>query len=186
MKAKDEGIKDPLAAGMNEERIALLEQIGFAWSARPPEESDSWNARYQELIEYRRVHGDCLVPRNYQPNQKLANFVSNQRTHYRLYQKSQLLGNSEESDYTFLTEERVAKLEAIGFAWTLRNKRTDNKKEEPSGSSSATERPAAAEAAAAPAAQPPVPAAQLPHPDTPLADVAAAAREENKVESWEV
>ena len=44
---------------MNPRRIELLEKIGFDWSPR----ETKWNARVKELIEYKKLHGDCLVRR---------------------------------------------------------------------------------------------------------------------------
>lgn len=162
LKAKEEGAtEDSLTTGMNDERVALLEEIGFAWSARTSSDGDSWNVRFNELVAYRNEHGNCLVPRNYSANQKLANFVSNQRTHYRLYLKSQEAGN-EDVEYTFMTPERVEKLESIGFSWSLRKRRPNSKKDE--NTSEAEEAPQEP-----PQQQPPTQAA-----------------EEAKVETWEI
>jgi len=67
-----------------------------------------WNLRYGELIEYKRTHGNCIVPGRYKSNKQLGSWVGNQRTQYRLLQQGK------ESS---MTEERISKLEAIGFVW---------------------------------------------------------------------
>lgn len=95
----------------------------LAWSARPSGDGDMWNTRFRELVAFREENGDCLVPRSYAQNQQLSNWVANQRTHYRLYMKAQESGDAGDSEYTFMTPDRIAKLEAIGFAWSLRKRR---------------------------------------------------------------
>ena len=44
-------------AGITQERVDLLDSIGFDWS---PWET-KWQLRVNELLEYKREHGDCLV-----------------------------------------------------------------------------------------------------------------------------
>lgn len=66
-----------------------------------------WECRFQDLKRYQTDHGDCLVPISF-ANKKLANWVSNQRKQYNLRKAG------ERSD---MTEEREARLTAIGFVW---------------------------------------------------------------------
>jgi len=123
IKAKEAGTTDSTAGGMSEERIERLESLGFCWNARPDSvDGASWNLRFQELSAFREEHGNCEVPRNYPQNQSLANWVSNQRTHYKLYVQAQESGDSD-TVYTFMTAERVAQLESVGFTWTVRKRR---------------------------------------------------------------
>ena len=42
---------------MTKERRMLLEEIDFDWSPR----ETNWNLKIQELIDYKKLHGDCLV-----------------------------------------------------------------------------------------------------------------------------
>ena len=58
--------------------------------------------RYDELVAYKAEHGHCNVPQRYENNQSLANWVVKQRTAFK-------------NDN--LSEERVGKLNEIGFAW---------------------------------------------------------------------
>ena len=124
---------------MTEERIAKLEKVGFAWSLA--KWGVDWDERYvsslereracqlksyshhsptlftsslqAELLAYRQQHGNCNVPLKYEKNTSLGVWVSNQRQQYKKYQKG---GKSS------LTEERIAKLEKVGFAWSLANR----------------------------------------------------------------
>ena len=97
---------------MSAERITILDAIGFVWNAsdkRGGQQDDGrWNLQLEELKKYRKEHGDCLVPNRYNVNQKLGNWVDTQRKHYRLMKKG---------EKSQMTEERVEKLEAIGFVW---------------------------------------------------------------------
>jgi len=71
-------------------------------------DNDTWNQRYKELIEYKQKHGNCDVPRGYGPNKQLGLWVRTQRNQYRLLQQE---------NKSLMTEERIAKLEEIGFLW---------------------------------------------------------------------
>lgn len=42
-----------------------------------------------ELEEYKEKHGDCLVPRRYEENPSLGNFVNKQRQSYRKFLKGE-------------------------------------------------------------------------------------------------
>ena len=44
-----------------------------------------WNAHLEECKEYKKKHGDCLVPRRYEENPSLGNFVNKQRQSYRKF-----------------------------------------------------------------------------------------------------
>ena len=80
------------------ERIAQLEALGFVWNAI----EDSWEEMLTLLIEYREHHGDCNVPVTHE-NQKLARWVTTQRKAKKSRQ---------------IRDDRIARLDAIGFAWT--------------------------------------------------------------------
>jgi len=43
-------------------RFEALEELGFVWSIRKSSGKVSWEERFQELVKYKGVHGDCLVP----------------------------------------------------------------------------------------------------------------------------
>jgi len=60
---------------------------------------EKWNERYHELETYKVKHGHCNVPQGQRP---LGKWVNNQR---QAYKKSKL------------SEERVQKLDCLGFNW---------------------------------------------------------------------
>lgn len=93
---------------MSDARREKLEEISFAWSVRNRPE---WDARYNELLEYKSVHGDCKVPQQYKSNKALGKWVAKQREQYNL------LKNGKRS---FLTPYRVEKLQQAGFVWQIR------------------------------------------------------------------
>ena len=56
---------------MTSTRIDQLEQLGFQWSVRP-NSAEIWTQRLGELKDYKKLHGDCLVPQRYASNPQLG------------------------------------------------------------------------------------------------------------------
>ena len=103
------------AAGeLSAERIARLDELGFAWrvystEAQPTPESPgehevAWHQMLSELQAYKEEHGNCKVPAQWSKNPKLARWVATQR-------QTKKSGK--------LIPERVAALDAIGFEWVI-------------------------------------------------------------------
>ena len=67
-----------------------------------------WNQRLDELKAFRSPNGHCNVPYVYPPNRKLGHWVRNQRTQY----SRRRAGKKHR-----LTDERMRKLEELGFSW---------------------------------------------------------------------
>jgi hypothetical protein len=94
------------------EREERLDSIGFVWKGKCTPNSRvgiswtdwDWSTRLVQLVEYKRVHGDCNVPCRYGPNVALGRWVAAQR-----------LAKTK----NFLIAEREAKLNSIGFVWDL-------------------------------------------------------------------
>ncbi|KAL7555542.1 hypothetical protein ACA910_014131 [Epithemia clementina (nom. ined.)] len=84
---------------------AMLDRLNFEMDAK----ETLWIEHYDELVEYVKTHGDCLVPPGYAANPKLALWVKDQRSEYKKRQ-----GNYGEST---MTEERVQLLTNVGFDW---------------------------------------------------------------------
>ena len=64
-----------------------------------------------ELLVYKAKHGNCHVPTKYKDNTALGRWVSTQRADYKKYQE----GMSK----TSMNEEKIRRLEGIGFAWFM-------------------------------------------------------------------
>ncbi|CAJ1959441.1 unnamed protein product [Cylindrotheca closterium] len=60
---------------LNDQRQAALEKLGFVWDSH----SLTWEERFQELSEFRRVHGHANVPKSYKTNQQLAVWVKSRK-----------------------------------------------------------------------------------------------------------
>ena len=93
---------------MTKERIRELESIGFDWGRNKTDWAIIWSVRIQEIREFKEQFGHCLVPGKYSVNPKLGEWVSTQRSNYRLHQ---------EGKPSPMTEERIRELESIGFDW---------------------------------------------------------------------
>jgi len=99
---------------INAERVAALGRLGFSWSLRPTPDKVDWDFRLAELVEFKKEHGNLLVPRKYQKNAQLGTWVQTQREQYKL------LKNGLPSH---MTEDRIEKLEAIGgWVWIARDR----------------------------------------------------------------
>jgi hypothetical protein len=54
--------------------------VSLTWQARLLVKQDTqWNRQHQQLVEFQRINGHCMVPYNYQPNKSLGYWVSRQR-----------------------------------------------------------------------------------------------------------
>lgn len=98
---------------MTPRRKALLDEIGFVWQIR---KRPGWEARYEELVEFKSKHGHTKVPQNYPENKALGKWVALQRTEY-----TQLKDGKKSS----LTRDRLEKLNAINFVWYAKERSED-------------------------------------------------------------
>ncbi|MFZ4596312.1 MAG: helicase associated domain-containing protein, partial [Verrucomicrobiaceae bacterium] len=89
---------------LSQERIGLLEAIGFQWAVRDASNEDVWDARFQQLIAYKEAHGNCNVPSEWSENAQLGHWVNHQR------------GYLKRGD---MESERKRRLDEIGFDWRL-------------------------------------------------------------------
>jgi Helicase associated domain len=67
-----------------------------------------WLKSYSELLAYKDEFGDCIVPRGYSSNPRLACWVAEQRKQYKLFV---------DGKYSSINPNRIKLLESIGFAW---------------------------------------------------------------------
>mmetsp|Transcript_3206 Transcript_3206/g.6445 ORF Transcript_3206/g.6445 Transcript_3206/m.6445 type:complete len:383 (+) Transcript_3206:387-1535(+) len=93
----------------------------------------NWDTMFEELKEYKSEHGDTLVPATYPPNPPLGNWVDNQRQTYRMRCEAERLAKEGFSNSTtdrFISDERIEKLNKIGFVWNLNDFSWNKKFEE--------------------------------------------------------
>lgn len=93
----------------------------------------NWDMMFEELKEYKSEHGDTLVPATYPPNPPLGNWVDNQRQTYRMRCEAERLAKEGFSNSTtdrFISDERIEKLNKIGFVWNLNDFSWNKKFEE--------------------------------------------------------
>ena len=100
---------------MTEERIKLLDAIGFDWNPsqsggvtkmRQADRDKLWHDTFEMLCDYKKEHGHCNPKKGYP---KLGAWTSRQR---------QLYAKNKSGEETTLTDEKIAKLESIGFKFT--------------------------------------------------------------------
>lgn len=104
---------------MKKERHDKLNSIGFVWRVRTyglsPKLEKQWNDAFKSLKDYKREHGDCLVPHEYESGgRKLGYWVHAQRARH---------ANGK------LRPDRKKKLESVGFVWVAGETLTDQKKQ---------------------------------------------------------
>ena len=95
--------KKGVETDLTEDRIVVLNHVGFQWKLTNEER---WEKNYQDLVQYEHLNGDCKVPRG--PG--LGEWVSTQRKEMKKYSQDKS---------SSLTEDRIEKLDSIGFEWNL-------------------------------------------------------------------
>jgi len=90
---------------LNSDKREKLESIGFEFRNKLP--YLSWDQRFQEVVDFKKVNGHANVSTNSGP---LGTWISNQRRHYRLLK---------EGKDSKLTIDRLEKLESIGFTFII-------------------------------------------------------------------
>ena len=110
--------------GITLARMKQLEALGFAWQisgtqlskqnreAGQSRDDAVWEAQRLKLEKYNQRHGDCNVPRNWPEDQALGFWVMTQRAGKKALNRG---GPSLK-----ITVARMAKLDALGFAWERR------------------------------------------------------------------
>ena len=88
--------------GLNEERIARLDEIGMVWDVP----DYMWEEGYAAAVQYHKEHGDLNVPHNYKDKNgyRLGAWIKNQRI-------------AKKQGFETLTEDKIARLDALGIVW---------------------------------------------------------------------
>lgn len=93
---------------MTQQRISMLESIGFVWDSHKL----AWQDRLKELENYKDENGDCNVTSTYRKSPSLATWVKCQRRQYKRFQCGEASN---------LSQDRIASLDALGFNWQRRH-----------------------------------------------------------------
>lgn len=72
---------------VNDERVELLESIGFEWDPGKKE----WMKKYERLVAYKQSHGTTFVPQEYKKDPQLKSWVNNQRHRCKMQYRIELL-----------------------------------------------------------------------------------------------
>ncbi|CAJ1943333.1 unnamed protein product [Cylindrotheca closterium] len=67
-----------------------------------------WKDLFDQLLEFKKEKGHCLVPHTFDENPPLARWVKRQRYQYKLKQEKMV---------STLTDDRISQLESVGFVW---------------------------------------------------------------------
>ena len=90
---------------LSEERVRQLDVLGFLWiGGRGHASAMAWRRRIEQLKQFRKEHGHCIVPDPYAPDRAFGWWGRNMR-HQRRHGR--------------LSEERFRQLDALGFAWVV-------------------------------------------------------------------
>lgn len=90
---------------LTSEQIGQLQILGFNWKA-PSSVHDEWEKRFQQLLDFRLKHNHLNVTLD----DPLHGWISAQRTNRKL-------AKARGVPHSVLTEERIARLEQMGFTW---------------------------------------------------------------------
>lgn len=96
---------------LTKERREQLASMGFLFEGSKEEkEQQLWEETYQNLVKYKKSYGDCLVPQKWNDGAcALGRWVNKQRVH---------------RNKGALKQERIERLDSIGFVWSVRQKKT--------------------------------------------------------------
>ena len=86
---------------LSADRVNRLERLGVVWKPLDA----AWEQRFSELKRFKAREGHCEVPQHYPRNQRLANWLSNQR---------------QAKNRGTLSRDRTRRLRALGVAWASR------------------------------------------------------------------
>jgi hypothetical protein len=88
------------------DRKIILDEIGFTWKPDGDhnfkQDDKLWHQQYENVVEFKRIYGHCMVPKTYEKDKSLGQWVNRQRTYHT---------NNK------LRRDREELLDEIGFAW---------------------------------------------------------------------
>ena len=96
------------ASTMSEERLQLLESMGFVWDSHKA----SWEEKFSLLVAYQKQFGHCNVSGKHPEHRPLCIWVKCQRRQRKFMEKN---------EKSTMTAERIERLDKLGFDWNPRN-----------------------------------------------------------------
>eukprot|EP00559_Dactyliosolen_fragilissimus_P002589 CAMPEP_0184866516 /NCGR_PEP_ID=MMETSP0580-20130426/22723_1 /TAXON_ID=1118495 /ORGANISM="Dactyliosolen fragilissimus" /LENGTH=616 /DNA_ID=CAMNT_0027366247 /DNA_START=388 /DNA_END=2235 /DNA_ORIENTATION=- len=63
-------LQDGQKSSMTQERLKALQELGFVWAKRKGQAT--WDAKFLQLLDYKKEHGDCLIPTKYSKDPALG------------------------------------------------------------------------------------------------------------------
>jgi hypothetical protein len=93
---------------MTGDRIAALEEVGFSWDSHRA----AWEEKFNELVLFKAERGHCNVSSTFPENPQLSIWVKGQRRQLKLSRSGKIAA---------INVERIAKLNDLGFCWSLRD-----------------------------------------------------------------
>ena len=96
---------------LSDERIERLNCIGFQWESGSARNA-AFDKRIDELADFKKEFGHCNVPSRFSDNPSLGYWCRDLRYGYKKLQKG-------EKPRLNLSEERIERLEEVGFQWRL-------------------------------------------------------------------
>jgi superfamily II DNA or RNA helicase len=87
------------AGNLKEDHFRRLDELGFVWKKREA----AWEEMFTALVVYKKQHGDCNVPRNWQEMPTFGRWVETQRQRYK---------------YKVLADDQFRRLDELDFVWS--------------------------------------------------------------------
>jgi hypothetical protein len=96
------------------EKFDELTELGFKFNVFPKYDGNrSWDDHFQELVKYKEAHGHARIPLKFKADMRLGNWVQRLRNEYKK------LGTGTSNRGKFLTQERMERLDTLGFEWCV-------------------------------------------------------------------
>ena len=110
---------------ISDEQVALLQSTGFLWGATVTARSlKAWDAKFRLLQRYHELNGHTRVPKVLDSEEfpQLGHWVQRQRSAYANEQRIKAGKPLDKSNRKRITAEHIARLEALGFHWSVRSR----------------------------------------------------------------
>lgn len=101
----------PVTQRRQQQRTLLAPSSSGSTASSKGGEGGSWERRFVELLEFKRLHHHCEVPQSYAENTSLGTWVNKQR----MEQKNRTEGKN-----SSLNDSRMERLQSVGFRWAKR------------------------------------------------------------------